>query len=312
MNKTKHILSCDWGTSSFRLRLVNVNDKTVIDEIASSNGNAVVYEEWLKQAKDESVRLVFYKSILQSFIAELKHDVKDVPVIISGMASSTIGMKELGYTALPFSLSPGNLNTFLIHADKDCKHDILLVSGIKTNNDVMRGEETMLLGCDFKNDNNVVLIFPGTHSKHVQVTNNVAVDFKTYMTGEFFELLSIKSLMAKSVMKNNPADEKNFIEGVKDGSSNNILNASFHVRTNQLFKKNTAAENYHYLSGLLIGNELSDLLKEKHQSVMVVANNALMKLYSSALKTIDSSMNVSLQDADDALINGHVLIYNHY
>jgi 2-dehydro-3-deoxygalactonokinase len=312
MHKTKNILSCDWGTSSFRLRLVNVDDGTILNEVKLEKGISAIYNEWLQSNRPETERINFYRAFLQFvFDKYFANNISGIPVIISGMASSTIGIKELNYKNLPFEISKNNLNTFLIKADENYKHDILLISGLKKIDDVMRGEETMLLGCNFRNDENAIVIFPGTHSKHVVVKNNVVTDFKTYMTGEFFELLSTKSLLAKSVIKNNMADNKSFIEGVKDGAGNNLLNASFHVRINQLFKKNTAEENYYYLSGLLIGNELSDLLKGKNQAIMIVANGELLKLYSSASKIINPSTKVSQQNADEVLIKAHILIYNH-
>jgi 2-dehydro-3-deoxygalactonokinase len=308
---TKNILSCDWGTSVFRLRIVNVDDGEILDEITSNYGINTAHNEWLAIRKDESERLNFYRSFIQSNIDKMRADVvKSLPVIISGMASSSIGMRELNYATIPFHLSGDDLVTERFAADAFCAHDILLVSGLQTTNDVMRGEETLISGCNINDE--VLAIFPGTHSKHAIIKNNTVVDFKTYMTGEFFELLSTKSLLARSVLQNDAPDIAAFIEGVKDGAANNILNASFHVRTNQLLKKYPAEENYHYLSGLLIGSELSDLKNASYQSVIIVANDLLMQLYSSALNAIDPSIKIDLQSADEALIKAHISIYHHF
>ncbi len=308
MNKSKYILSCDWGTSSFRLRLVDIEKMKVLHEISTNEGVNAIHNEWIAIRKPENVRANFYRSFIQSNVEKMPVAiVKDVRVIISGMASSTIGMKELSYANAPFNLSGENLITDHFVADEFCKHPILLVSGLQTKNDVMRGEETILIGCDLS-DEETLVIFPGTHSKHVVVKNKIAVDFKTYITGEFFDLLSTKSLLAKSVVKNVMSDNKSFIEGVKDGAKNNVLNASFHVRTNQLFKKYSAEENYHHLSGLLIGNEVSAICC---QSVIIVADDVLMDLYTSALSTINPNIKIHQQNANEALIKAHVCIYNN-
>jgi 2-dehydro-3-deoxygalactonokinase len=308
---TQNILSCDWGTTAFRLRLVDVDNGKVLNEIVSANGMNTIHNEWLATRKDESERLNFYRSFIQSNIDKMRADVvKDLPIIISGMASSTIGMKELAYAKTPFNLSGDDLITEHFVADEFCKHDILLISGLQTADDVMRGEETLLLSCDVKDE--ALAIFPGTHSKHVVIKNNIVVNIKTYMTGEFFELLSTKSLLAKSVIKNPVSNNEAFGKGVKDGAINNILNASFHVRTNQLLKKFTAEENCHYLSGLLIGSELSDLQNGSNQSIIIVANDVLLQLYASALNTINASIKIVSQDADKALVKAHISIYHHH
>jgi len=165
---TNRILSCDWGTSAFRLRLVNAENALVLNEVKGQQGIAAVYNKWIESNQPESKRVAFYSNIFQSVLdGYFKEDIKDVPIIISGMASSTIGMKELPYAKLPFELSGDNLNIEKFEADNFCKNDILLISGLQTNVDVIRGEETLLLGCDINDD--ALVIFPGTHSKHVIV-----------------------------------------------------------------------------------------------------------------------------------------------
>jgi len=311
MDKSKYILSCDWGTSSFRLRLVDVVNGNIKDEVFSDKGIASIYNDWLQENLNENERIVFYKKKLQSFIQQIQYDVKDAPVIISGMASSTIGIKELSYAYIPFDLSGKDLVIEKLATDVFCKHEILLLSGLRTENDVMRGEETILLGCDIESEKALV-IFPGTHSKHVVVKNNVVIDFKTYMTGEFFQLLSTKSLLAKSVTKNILYNEAAFVEGIKEGSTNNILNASFNVRTNQLFNKHTAEENYHYLSGLLIGNELSELLSSNIKNIVLVCSNNLLQQYITAINVLNhKEFNIQTINADEALIKTHIHLFKN-
>jgi len=300
----KQILSCDWGTSSFRLRLVNVENAVVLTEIKSQQGIATVYNEWIESNRPESERVGFYRNILRSILDEYFKENKDIPIIISGMASSTIGMKELAYSELPFQLESMNVNMESIKADKDFPHDILLVSGLKTASDVMRGEETMLLGFDMDKDEEAVAIFPGTHSKHVVIKKNNVVDFKTYMTGEIFDLLASKSILAKSVSKNNNKHEDVFIKGVEEAANNNLLNSIFHVRTNQLFKRYNAEENYYFLSGLVIGYELKEVVST-NENIYLICSRDLMENYRTALKALNPKMSVKHFNADEALVKAH-------
>ncbi len=305
------ILSCDWGTTSFRLRLIDVDTVKVLQEIKTFDGINAMNNEWLATKKNEELRLNFYRSFIETQVEKMDVDVTDVALIISGMASSTIGMKELPYAKLPLKIEANGFLTERFGADDFCKHDILLVSGFQTENDAMRGEESLLLGCDLKDD--ALLIFPGTHSKHIVVQNELVIDVKTYMTGEFFELFSTKSLLAKSVAKNNIMHDEGFADGVREGVTNNILNASFHVRTNHLFQKISAEKNFHFLSGLLIGCELKELTTSHQKKVLLVCANNLLQQYKAALNIINQNrFEIKIVNADDALTKAHIKLYNMY
>lgn len=310
-------ISCDWGTSVLRLRVADTETMKVFAEVISPDGISATFELWKQSGKKENERLLFYQSILSQQIKKLEEQLhlslQDLPLIISGMASSNIGMLEIPYKEVPFSSGGHDLTIETIEAKQDFKHNILIISGAKTATDVMRGEETQLAGClDNNTESDQLFIFPGTHSKHVFVKNGKAEDFKTYMTGEFFELLSKKSILSNVVEKSMGLMQDNtltsFEKGVEDALHSNILNTSFLVRTNYLFKKLPKAENYYYLSGLLIGTELKEL-RGSNICVTVVSDEPMSTLYISALRKIGIS-NVQHQSANKAIIGGHAKIYH--
>ena len=165
-----------------------------------------------------------------------------------------------------------------------------------------------------KNETKHLFIFPGTHSKHVLVKSGVVQSIATFMTGEVFDLLSNKSILAASVVKNNHGTEfsnQPFEDGVNEGASLNILNSIFHVRTNQLLKKMTAEANYDYLSGLLIGQELKDVSEHQPHFITLVCSERLQKVYTTALHILGLNDRLDYKNADDALINGHLKIMQH-
>ncbi len=188
----KKFFSCDWGTTAFRLRLVEAEELKIIADESNQQGIAGTYQHWKKSGKNEELRLNFFLDIIKQHITSIEQKLntsfENVPVIISGMASSTIGMIELSYKKIPFSIHGTDLNMHAIDASNSFHHKVVIISGVRTDDDVMRGEETKLTGCasavPFKED--TVCIFPGTHCKHVEIKNDKAVAFKTYMTGEFF------------------------------------------------------------------------------------------------------------------------------
>jgi 2-dehydro-3-deoxygalactonokinase len=103
---------------------------------------------------------------------------------------------------------------------------------------------------------------------------------------------------------------KNFEEGVANSLQHNLLHASFFARTNGLFNRNTKKENYFYLSGLLIGTELKDLMN-KDTPISLVCNETQKNYYLTAFGKLGIE-GVRFQDAVAATIRGQSNIYNNY
>ena len=342
----RYFLSCDWGTTSFRLRLVETATLRVAAELKNKEGIAATFQLWLSSQKPASERLAFYRSILETKIAALQASLKGggesllpdipslsdipalsgIPLLLSGMASSSIGMQELPYKELPFNTNGEDLQMALFEATSLHPHSILLLSGVRSMDDVMRGEETQLIGCfplsppeqaqsgKSQGGGEHLFIFPGTHSKHVRVRGNQVVGLRTYMTGEYFHLLTKHSILAASVAESiAPAGNPNsagipgarnpFEQGVLDSIDANLLHQSFQVRTHHLLGTMSKEDNYHYLSGLLIGSECKDLAGAG-LPLTLVSGEALQDQYTRALQTLGIT-DIELQPLDQAVIRGH-------
>lgn len=314
-------LSCDWGTSSFRLRLVEAETLDILAEQTSNQGIAPTFSLWQQSGEQgPAARASFYLSYVQQFIDQIENrlslPLQGSPVIFSGMASSSIGMKELSYGAIPFFTDGRDIPVVLLGPTEEFPHPACLISGIRSENDVMRGEETQLIGVvsqleEMKGEQ--LFIFPGTHSKHIRVKNQQAVYFKTYMTGEFFELLSKKSILSSSLEGNKSMENwDSFRRGVHMALDSNLLNSSFMVRTQNLFGTLTKAQNQDFLSGLLIGTELKELLQQDFAQINLCCNSHLKPPYEAALLQLGiREVHVfSGEETDRAVIRGQFQIYN--
>jgi 2-dehydro-3-deoxygalactonokinase len=242
-------LSCDWGTSRFRLRLAEITSGSVLAETTSGAGVANI-----ASATAPSMRpAVFGQEVLagiDSLSAQAGKDLGSLPLVISGMASSTLGWQELPYAKLPFALSGKHALWRelppLEHRSGESR--VFLLSGVCSNDDVMRGEETELLGAWrfapwVKEDARSIVILPGTHSKHLEIQNQVLVDFRTYMTGELFDILGKHSVLRHSLPSEHALSttssqtllstelRKAFASGVEVGTQRPLSNALFLVRT---------------------------------------------------------------------------------
>lgn len=323
MDPKTTFLSCDWGTSSFRLRLVEREGLKILAETSSKEGNAATAKLWKEANQPPEQRMAFYLAILQKHLKTLEETAKttlnDVPVVISGMASSTIGMLELPYKDLPFATDGTDLATKLIEPTDDFKHPILLISGVRSEDDVMRGEEVQLVGCRFEaTAQEQLFLHPGTHAKHVLVHRGQAVSLKTYMTGEQFSLFSKNSILAASVEEGGKLEEGRnrqwFEQGVRDSQRANLLHNAFLVRTNELFKKATKRENYFYLSGLLIGSECYDLVLSPPASIVLAGEAVLVAHYGAALQElgIADSCPIQIKTAEEVTLNGQLAVLKHH
>lgn len=294
------LLSCDWGTSTFRLKLADAK-LNILATVCTADGISASYNLW--RTSREKNRVPFYLDIIARQIATLEtqlgRSLAGVPVALSGMASSSIGMMELPYATLPFNTNGADVKTANIKRSPAFEHDVLLISGLRGENDVMRGEETQLIGCIGDDrivaDEQQMVIFPGTHSKHILVVNRQVTTFKTYLTGEIFNLLISNSILKDNVAKPehiSTALNQSFDRGVNQASGSNVLNALFRVRTNGLFSRLSKEENYTFLSGLLIGTELNDIIPPGYP-VSVCCTSELYYWYSRALKNLAIANDIS-------------------
>jgi len=317
MMNDRLFLSCDWGTSAFRLRLIQLNDLQVIAEIKNDLGILHTFQSW-QQSGSSSDRMAFYTAMIQEQIQlwsnRLNISLKEVPIVASGMASSTIGLVELPYKEVPFHIDGSDLEVRWLYQSEDL-NPMLLISGVSTADDVMRGEETKIVGCASllpHPEQEQMLILPGTHPKHVIIKNHQVVGFQTFMTGEFFDLLSSKSILSESVDKggelNNAENRNAFIEAVKASQTTALLHHSFLVRTNRVLKHLPKQQNFYYLSGLLIGAELTGL--NKQIPVCLLGGMPHIPLYKLACEVLGIHINQSL-DADHCLIKGQQVIFRH-
>lgn len=322
----KHLLSCDWGTSSFRLRLVDTHNGQALGEVLSANGAAATFDAWhVAYNQTGMARAVFFCQFLRQQIdrlsATITTNLSQIPVVVSGMASSSIGLAELPYADLPFALDGAGARVHWFEPTPDFDHRLLLISGISSPHDVMRGEETQLIGLgDLINESHKsIVIFPGTHAKHLYVENNELVNFQTFMTGELFGVIARHTILKESTDTADLAswlhrEGESFRQGVVASGSANLLRSLFRVRTNQLFGHLTQSQNALYLSGLLIGTELHGLQKQRDWQLILCCDTNLVDFYHQAIGVLGLSARTTRLDADQvrqSVIAGHLKIMEH-
>jgi 2-dehydro-3-deoxygalactonokinase len=268
------MLVADWGTTSLRIY--------VLDE----KGEIVT-----KRTSDKGILVAKTLGFEKTFELEAEGLLNDQQILLGGMIGSRNGWIETEYVDCPATLEgiANRLGTVTWRSQSGISRTAKITPGVRFlgengMSDIMRGEELQILGLMRQiTDEPATIVLPGTHSKWVSVTNNTISTFSTYMTGEVFELLANQSIL-KSEAKTELFDNNVFLDGVKLGSTKNSLtNLIFQVRTQLINGKLQPSSCDSFLSGILIGNEISHEARNQ-KLIHLISNTKLSKLYSMALQ----------------------------
>jgi len=320
-----HLFSCDWGTSSFRLRLVDRRRGDVLGEIADANGARVIASSLADQASPVD-RAAAFRRTLRNAIASLPDSERFVlagtPVVVSGMASSSIGWLELPYARLPFAVDGSQaVCEWLTIRVNDRELPVLLVSGLASDTEIMRGEETQLTGLLARPEfsalaDDCVVVLPGTHSKHIRVRDGSAIGLHTYMTGELFQVLREHSVLRFTTGGDaERTDEAAFLEGVTAAREHGALRMLFRTRTRGVLGKQEGPANRDFLSGLLIGAELAELSREPGAAPILLAPGSLGRAYETAARAVGLGGRMVLatrEQIEAAVSRGHIQLHDRF
>jgi 2-dehydro-3-deoxygalactonokinase len=288
-------VAVDWGTTSFRLWLIG-DDGAILGESRSREG--------MTTARD-----VGFETVLDKHLAAVGAP-DDTPVIMCGMVGAKQGWVEAGYIDVPAKLAEIPASAVRVAGTS---RDIRILPGLAQRDshaaDVMRGEETQLLGCvDNVGKGDCLVAMPGTHSKWVRVSGKRVTGFSTFMTGELFDIISKQSILQHAVKDSAGFQGTNpvFLSSLRAAYKEPELatNRLFSVRARGLLFSLPPSDAEATLSGMMIGLELAGALRNtaKDTPIILVASGKLRGLYEAAFERL--SLRSTTIDADDACRRG--------
>jgi 2-dehydro-3-deoxygalactonokinase len=247
-----------------------------------------------------------FAPVLRDHLARLSAPEK-TPVLICGMAGARQGWVEAPYLHTPTRLDALHEGAVRVEAGTDNR----ILPGIAQvradRPDVMRGEETQLLGMLDPGFTGLVCI-PGTHSKWIRIEAGEVVAFSTYMTGELFSVISQHSILshAVEVAGQLAASSQPFREGVAAAMAapSGLTSSLFRLRAAQLLGFAQRSDGTDRLSGLLIGTEIADATAQfgRPRSLRLLRAGHLGQLYESALRAC--GIDAIAHDAEEASRHG--------
>ncbi|RUL64525.1 2-dehydro-3-deoxygalactonokinase [Dyella dinghuensis] len=245
MNVAVQLIGLDWGTSSLRAYLYDVDGNVV-----STRQHA-----WGIRQLPEG-----------SFSAALRAITTGWPpciILAAGMVGSRQGWQEVPYVEVPADI---NVIAKGVMRNNACaRHDMWIAPGLLQDSpaNVMRGEETQIIGAlsqQSEHRANVRFVLPGTHSKWVTVSDGRIAAFDTIMTGEIYALLMKHSILGAGMSVEDPQPVPNdaFLRGLhsaRESGAAGAFSRLFSSRALMLNNQLDADDVPEFLSGLLIGEE---------------------------------------------------------
>ena len=277
-------IAVDWGTSNLRVWGIGA-DGEVVAEASSDKGMGKLERSGFEPA-------------LLELVGDWLPPNRKTIVIACGMVGARQGWVEAPYRQAP--CKPVFFDIFGRPETRDARLDVKVLAGIKQTEpspDVMRGEETQIAG--FLADNPAfagTLCLPGTHTKWVRIEAGEIRHFKTFMTGELYNLLATQSVLRHS-LSDAGWDKAEFSKGgCIDGKGVQSLcrTAVLDPRRNpggwSLSPRRAKAR----LSGILIGVELAaarDYWLDRN--LTIVGNGAQSETYAEGLRALGQSPRIA-------------------
>ncbi|HCD5102688.1 TPA: 2-dehydro-3-deoxygalactonokinase [Klebsiella pneumoniae] len=265
---TARYIAIDWGSTNLRAWLYQG-------------------EECLESRQSEAGVTRLNGRSPAAVLAEITQHWRDgaTPVVMAGMVGSNVGWKIAPYLPLPAAFSDIGQQLTAVG------DNIWIIPGLcvsrDDNHNVMRGEETQLLGARALAPSSVY-VMPGTHCKWVLADRRQIHDFRTVLTGELHHLLLQHSLVGAGL----PPQETSaaaFAAGLQRGINNPaVLPQLFEVRASHVLGALPREQVSEFLSGLLIGAEVATLSDTfaGQQAISLVAGSSLTSRYQQAFAAI--------------------------
>jgi len=291
-------VAVDWGTSNLRAWGIDARGDVVFSRM-SDDGMS-------------KLGPYAYPHVLARLLAgDLRPTGPRIDVLICGMAGARQGWMEAPYLDVPADL--GVLNAGAVApAMPGVRLSPRILPGVCRRvagaEDVMRGEETQLLGLGtlWPGFSGIVCM-PGTHSKWVHLIGRRVERFATAMTGELFQVLCTHSVLRHSF--GGPLHGLHRDDGFKAGlvvgieAPEKLPAMLFKVRAASLLSGRTPDWCAGFLSGLLIGSEIGahhDWIGEGE--IALVGDAGLANLYAKGLEIAGGKARIV--DGVDATLAG--------
>lgn len=281
------LVGLDWGSSHVRAYAFDAHGRVVAKRASAAGAMTLQSSHAFREALHELV----------------DHDEawRDVPRIACGMVGARGAWVEAGYCSIGSDV--GRIADQLVAIEIEDARPLWVIPGVaSTAPDVMRGEETQLLGSGVSEG---TVVLPGTHSKWAQMSAGSISSFTTYMTGEMNALIRGHSTVGRILTPSAQLSDAAVDAGVAMvRSEQSWLSALFSFRARAVAQGIDAQILSDQFSAWLIAAEFMHALSANSNvnEVSIIGSAQLAEWYAAVASRFDVS--IKQLDADQCVTVG--------
>jgi len=259
-------ITVDGGTTNTRLYLVQ--DRKVTDTLKLSMGlkNGT---EALKSNIKVGISTILERNRL------LSQDVSQI--LASGMITSEYGLCKLSHLVSPVGLEELNSSIHETAFQDISEIKWSFIRGVKNSGntlecaDMIRGEETELMGIVNNIKKDALYILPGSHSKHISVDKHGNIlEIKTMLSGELFSAVIQHTILKDTTdFEHAQIDEFALKFGFEFCSSHGINETLFKIRVAKNMFGATKENCYCFLMGAILCSEIKSILSSPNSLIVI-------------------------------------------
>lgn len=268
-------ITVDGGTTNTRISIVK--DLKVIDTLKYNVGARLGIDS--NTILHETIKNGIVEILSRNNIEE--QDIKKI--LASGMLTSEFGLLKLDHIVTPAGIEELHNSIVEETLDSISTIPIAFIRGVKTpcNNlddaDMMRGEESELIGLSEGQMENAIYILPGSHSKVIE-TDDVGriTNLTTTLTGEMIAAISQGTILKDAVdLENSEIDEEYLFLGYDYCVQNGFNKSVFKTRVLKNMFSKTKSQVYSFFMGVLLCDELKEIVKLNPEKIIIAGRKQI-------------------------------------
>jgi len=304
-------ISIDGGTTNTRIALV-IDGKIVHSRKYNIGAGAGAEgKEILKATVAKGIAEILEENGLK------EKDIKRI--LASGMITSEFGLHLLPHQVVPVGVEEMKKTSDEVVIPEISTIPFVFMRGVKTTcesletADMMRGEETEIMGIAKPEYGKSIYALMGSHTKMIKTDSDGRItDFVTLLTGEFCAAIAENTILKNSfTLVENQLSEAYLLKGFEYCRQHGTGEALFKVRILKNLFNCSEDRVYSFYMGVVLCSDAEYILESDAETVVVAGNKALRNALALLLKEHSGARIINLSDdeVNNSVALGQIRIF---